>query len=574
VYINAQRARLLLVLLGFLIFFCFLFLKLIFLQLIKSGYFKKLASKQHLISIEIPAKRGNIYDRNLRELAISLNMNSIYAVPREIKDKEYVSDILVPILRLDKNFLLDRLSRDKGFIWLKRQVDDITAYKIKTLRIDYIDTIKEGKRFYPKGELASHVIGFVGTDNIGLEGIELSYDRYLRGRNGTKIINRDAKKREVVHLDYKFIPPLDGYNLVLTIDEMIQFFTERELDRIYKEARCKSVSVIVMDPTTGEILALANRPTFEPNSSKRYSVDGRRNRAITDMFEPGSVFKVVTASAALEENVVDLEESFFCENGEFGISNHTLHDHTPHGYLKFREVIEKSSNIGTVKVAMRLGQEKLYRYSKLYGIGTRTNIELPGEAVGFIRAHRLWSKLSIAAIPIGQEVAVTTLQLACLISTIANNGIFMKPMIIKKITDSNGETIKKLEPVALRRVICESTANKMKAILKGVVERGTGQKAKLDGFSSAGKTGTAQKVEPNGTYSHRRFVASFIGFAPVENPRIAIAVVIDEPYPFYYGGVVAAPLFQRIASDTLKYLKVEQKNIFVKKNQDLITLED
>ncbi len=574
-YTSAQRTRLLLILLSFIICFILLLFKLGFLQLIRASQFKKLADKQHLISIEIPAKRGNIYDRNMKELAVSLNMNSVYAIPREIKNKSQVAEMLSPILKLDKAFLLERLSRDKGFIWLKRQIDDITAFRVKSQKLDYIDMVKEGRRFYPKAELASHTIGFAGTDNTGLEGLELFFDRYLKGKDGQKIINRDAKKREVLHLEWRFIPARDGNSLVLTLDEMIQYFAERELDRLYKETKCKGASVVVMDPNTGEILALANRPTFELNHTADYSQDSRRNRAITDTFEPGSTFKIVTASAALEENIVGLEENFFCENGEFKIFNHSLHDHVPHGYLKFREVIEKSSNIGTVKVAMRLGQERLYRYAKLYGVAAKTNIELPGEVGGFIRVPRLWSKLSITAIPIGQEVTVTTLQLACAISAIANNGVFIKPLIVRRIIDSEGETIKEFKITPLRRVISEDTAMRMKSILWQAVETGTGQKAKLYGYTSAGKTGTAQKVEPSGIYSHRRFVASFIGFAPVEKPRIAIVVVVDEPRPFYYGGTVAAPVFQRIANDALRYLKIEPgKNLAGTQQKEIRVAKD
>ncbi len=574
-YTNAQRNRFVLILIGFLTLLSLLLIKLIFVQLVKNFHFKRLADRQHLVSIEIPARRGDIYDRNQKELAVTLNMNSIYAVPRDIKDKELVAGLLCPLLNLKKGFLLERLSRDKGFIWLKRQVDDVTAHKIKALKLENIGVLKEGKRFYPKEKLASHVVGFVGVDNDGLEGIELLFDRYLKGEEGLRLVNRDAKKREVFHLNYKIISPQDGYGIVLTIDEIIQYFVEKELDRaLKKEMKCKGVSVVVMDPGTGEILALANRPAFDPNNIQDYPLDARRNRTITDMFEPGSVFKIITASAVLNEKVVDLEDDFFCENGEFKIFNHTLHDHVPHGHLKFREVIEKSSNIGTVKAAMRLGPERLYRYAKLYGVGSKTNVELPGETAGFIRTPRLWSKLSMTAIPMGQEVTVTVLQLACAVSAIANNGILVKPRIIKEIMDSKGETIKDFKPVALRRVMSEETAYKMKSILKGAVETGTGQKARLDGFSSAGKTGTAQKIEPNGTYSHRKFVASFIGFAPVEHPRIAIAVTIDEPRPFYYGGTVAAPIFKKIADDTLRYLNVEKGNTIAKGNERVVTAED
>jgi cell division protein FtsI (penicillin-binding protein 3) len=313
-----------------------------------------------------------------------------------------------------------------------------------------------------------------------------------------------------------------------------------------------------MDPHTGAILALANRPTFELNEHGNAGKDQIRNRSICDLFEPGSVFKIVTASAALEEKKVSEEDKFFCENGSYRVGPHILHDHQPHGILTFRQVIEESSNIGTTKVAQILGGDVIYRYVKLFGFGAKLGIDLPGEIPGMTKEPRLWSKTSIAAVPIGQEVGVTALQLINAISVIANGGQLMKPYIVEEIRDKYGESIKKFQPILIRKVISLDTADRVKKILTGVVEEGTGTLAKVKGYSAAGKTGTAQKLEPNGAYSHNKFVASFIGFAPAEDPVVAIAVVIDDPHPYYFGGVVAAPVFKNVAGDVIRYLKSNQ----------------
>jgi cell division protein FtsI (penicillin-binding protein 3) len=313
-----------------------------------------------------------------------------------------------------------------------------------------------------------------------------------------------------------------------------------------------------MDPYTGAILALATRPTFDLNEYYNVQKEQMRNRAITDLFEPGSVFKIVTLSAALEEKRVTEEDKFFCENGSYKIANHILHDHRPHGWLTFREVIEQSSNIGTVKVAQILGNDILYRYIRLFGFGSKLGVDLPGEITGMAKEPRFWSKISIAALPIGQEVGVTALQLTAAISVIANGGQLIRPYIVKEVRDKLGETIKKYSPMVIRKVISQDTAARAKNILTGAVQKGTGKLASPSGFSAAGKTGTAQKLEPNGTYSHNKFVASFIGFAPAEEPVIAIAVVVDEPRPYYFGGVVAAPVFKNVATEALRYLKAKQ----------------
>ena len=416
--------------------------------------------------------------------------------------------------------------------------------------------LRESKRSYPNSYLASQIIGFAGIDNVGLEGIEAYFDKFLKGEPGWGMFLRDARQKRLDIWD-KIVLARDGYDLVLTIDEVIQYIAERELDKAYKTYHAKAASIIVMDPHTGAILALANRPTYDMNEHSRMSKDKIRNRAICDLFEPGSVFKIVTASAALEEKRVSEEDKFFCENGSYRIANHILHDHQPHGWLSFREVIEESSNIGTTKVAQLLGPDMVYKYVRLYGFGSKLGVDLPGEISGMIKEPRFWSITSIGAVPIGQEIGVTLIQLAAAFSVIANGGQLMKPYIIEEVRDKQGEVIKKSSPVLIRKVISLDTAARLKKILTGVVEEGTGKLAKMPGLTAAGKTGTAQKLEPNGTYSHNKFIASFIGFAPAEDPLIVIAITLDEPYP-YYGGVVAAPVFKNVASDCVRYLNASQ----------------
>jgi cell division protein FtsI/penicillin-binding protein 2 len=486
-------------------------------------------------------------------------VDSLFADPSEIqdKDKETIARQLLPILDVDYNYLKDRLYREKSFVWLSRKIDASQSEAIKRLNIKGLNFIKESKRCYPNGYLASHIIGFAGLDNVGLEGIELYYDKYLRGEPGGVVFLRDARQKKL-DLWEKMVSPKDGYDLVLTINEVIQFIAEQELDKAFRVYRAQGASIVVMDPNTGAILALAVRPTYDINEYADAKKEQIRNRSISDIFEPGSVFKIVTLSAALEEKKVTEEDKFFCENGSYKVATHILHDHRPHGLLNFREVIEQSSNIGTVKVAQILGSDLLYRYIRLFGFGSKLGIDLPGEITGMTKEPRFWSKISIAALPIGQEVGVTVLQLAAAISVIANGGQLIRPYVVKEVRDKLGETIKKNSTVVVRKVISQDTAIRAKNILIGAVKNGTGKLASPSGFSAAGKTGTAQKLEPNGAYSHNKFVASFIGFAPAENPLIAIAVVIDEPRPYYFGGVVAAPVFKNVATQTLRYLKTKQ----------------
>jgi cell division protein FtsI/penicillin-binding protein 2 len=548
---------------AFLFLFLFLLLcaaRLLFIQFFRSEYLAGIARKQHNLFVELEPRRGTIYDATLQPLAVNISVDSLYATPNEIPDKNKESIVrqIMPILNVSYEYLRDRLYRKKSFVWLARKISPEQSAAIKKLNIKGLDFIKESKRCYPNGYLASHIIGYAGLDNSGLDGIELYYDRYLKGQSGWALFLRDARQKRL-YLWEKMIYPGDGYDLVLTVDEVIQYIAERELDKALNKFHAQAASIIVMNPHTGEILALANRPAFELNDYSQADQDSRRNRALTDMFEPGSVFKIVTLAAALQEQRVLEENRFFCENGSYKVATHILHDHQPHGWLTFREVIEQSSNIGTVKVAQSLGNNLIYRYEELFGFGAKTGIDLPGEISGQVTELRSWSKISIAAIPIGQEVGVTALQLASAISVIANGGNLMRPYIVKEIRDSKTqEVLKEFSPCLIRSVVAPEIANRMKKVLTGVVENGTGKMAKMEIFTAAGKTGTAQKLEPNGTYSHNKFVGSFIGFAPAEDPQIAIVVILDEPRPVYFGGVVAAPVFKNVASDVLKYLNTNR----------------
>lgn len=533
-------------------------MRLLSIQLFRSNYLSHIASQQHNLYIELEPLRGAIYDRNLKPLAVNLPSDSLYASSRQFKNKEKVILQLVDALGLDYSYLKDRLYRNKAFVWIARKLSWEQTEKIRQLKIEGLGFIRESKRSYPDKNLASQTIGFAGLDNVGLEGLELQYDQYLKGTSGWTVMLRDAKQNKL--LSQNLLLPKDGSELILTIDEFIQFVAERELERVYKTFKARGASVIILNPKTGEILAMANRPTYDLNHPQVSSVDFRRNRALCDMFEPGSVFKIVTASAALEEGRFKELDRFFCENGSYRVANHILHDHHPHGWLSFAQVFSESSNIGTTKIAQSLGPDIIYRYAASFGFGRRAGLDMPGEIPGVLKEPKTWSRTSIGAVPIGHEVGVTALQLACAISSIANDGILMRPIIVKAIQDTQGEIIKEYKPEEIRRVISSKTAKRIKDILVLATEEGTGKLARVSDFKVAGKTGTAQKIEPDGSYSHSKYIASFIGFAPADQPLVAVVVTVDEPRPYYFGGVVAAPVFKRIVQDVVKYLKLQRNN--------------
>ena len=547
------------VLYALIIAFALLGVRLVFVQLGASKSLSDIASSQYKLSVSLLPKRGVIYDRNLKELAISINLNSIFAEPFKIKNKSAASQKLASALGINSDEIYRKLSQEKGFVWLARRVSPDATRSVRALDIKGIGYIKEPQRVYPNGVVASHILGFTDTDNNGLEGMELRFDKYLKGVMGYRYATRDAKQREVPGYDYREILPIDGDNIVLTIDSVIQSFAERELEDGYEKYHAKGACIIIMDPFTGDILALSNRPSFNPNNAKNSPPDFRRNRAICDFFEPGSSFKIVAASGLLEEKAVKPSEKFFCENGSYKWCGHTYHDHTPHGWLEFRDVIKFSSNIGTMKAAQRLGSEKLYKYIKKFGFGARTGIELSGEVTGITSHPSTWSKLSLCSISMGQEVTVTAIQLARAISVLANGGNLVKPRIVERIEDRTGHIIQKFESKKPQRVISEETSKEMRDILRGVVDDGTATIAEVEGYFPAGKTGTAQKVESNGTYSHRKFTASFIGFVPYDDPKFVIVVIMDEPRPFYYGGVVCTPVFKKVAGELMRYSKIYPK---------------
>lgn len=549
-----QSSRLSLILFALIVCLIFFSVKLVLIQVFKAAFLAELADKQHNYFIELEPIRGTIYDRQLRPLALNVAVYSLYAKSRTMTQpqKEEAIKHLCAVLDLDPEFLRERLSRKKYFVWIARKLSVETVAKIRGLNLEGLDFLKESKRYYPNQSLAAHVIGFAGIDNNGLEGLEKMYDEYLKGEMGWSQILRDAKQRELL-IEKNYVAPRDGFNLVLTIDETIQYIAEHALDKAMEKHHAQSAMIIVLDPKTGEILALANRPTYDLTQVSQSSIESRTNRAVAFVYEPGSVFKIVTASAALEENAAKETDKFFCENGSYRIGNHTLHDHHAHGTLTFSEVFEQSSNIGVSKIAQKLGAEKIYEYANRFRFGKLTDINLPGEVRGMLKVPALWSKTSIGAIPMGQEVTVTAMQLVCAIASIANDGVYMRPYVVKYVKDQKDEVIKEFHPETVAQVITPETAQRVKEILYRAVEHGTGRMARIEGMKVAGKTGTAQKVIEGG-YSHGKYYASFIGFAPVENPRLALVVVFDEPRGSYFGGTVAAPVFKEVVENSLKYL--------------------
>ena len=545
----------------FQIFLLTLFLTLTFqifqLSIFHNAALVERAVSQHRLTIEIPPLRGAILDRHGKGLAINLKVPSIYAVPRllRLKEKETLIHQLAESLSLSIPYVRERLERDKSFVWLKRRVPEGEAKRIERWKHPAVGILYEYKRFYPHGRLLANLLGFTNVDNQGIEGIERLADAELRGKPGKRYTRRDALGREIKAFEEKTVPALDGHSLVLTIDQYLQYVTERALERAFRKWKAKGAMAILMNPANGEILAMATRPTFDPNSPGDFPVENYRNRILTDVFEPGSVFKIVTAAAVLSEQKVSMKEKIYCEQGEWPWGLKTLHDVHGYGYLSFPEIIIKSSNIGTVKLASRLPPKTLYRYIKMFGFGRKTGIDLEGEVSGLVRPPSQWSKTSPYSIPIGQEVTTTILQLARAISFIANGGYLVKPHVMTRVEDTHGVTIRenplKREGPKLEPAVGEI----LKEVLWKVTEEGTGKNARVKGIAVAGKTGTAQKILPHRKgYSHSNFVSSFIGFAPADHPLLSMVVLVDDPRPLYYGGTVAAPVFSEVMEAALAHL--------------------
>jgi len=528
--------------------------RLFVLQVHQHPKLAEAASRQYRRLVPLVSRRGTIYDRNGRELAVSLRVASIFAQPAQVEDRQRASALLARTLGLPARETLRRLTSDKPFVWIKRQVASEEAQAVARLGLKGVGAVAEAKRFYPKQELGAHLLGIVGTDDRGLEGLELQYDAQLAGKPKWVIRQQDALGRPIFREE---AGEADGRDLYLTIDEVIQYMSERELHAAVARSGAAGGSVIVMDPVTGEVLALANVPTFNPNAYAEAPASARRNRAVADYYEPGSAFKVIVGAGALEEGLVRPEDRFDGEGGAIEVGGVTIRDHERFGRLTFSEVIAHSSNVGAIKVGMRLGKSLYYNYISGFGFGNLTGIDLPGETPGLIRRPKDWSALSLASLSIGQEISVSPLQMLVAVSAVANGGILVRPYVARSIVGPDGRVVKAAAPVQLRRVIAEGTARTLTTLLKRVVTDGTGQAARVDGFEVAGKTGTAQKLDPaTGRYSRHRLVASFVGFVPAERPRLAIIVIIDEPKILQWGGTIAAPTFREIAREALAHLKV------------------
>ncbi|MGP0016922.1 MAG: penicillin-binding protein [Candidatus Sulfotelmatobacter sp.] len=529
--------------------------RLVYLQIFSYGKFVKQAGHQQQRAIPLAAKRGVIYDRAGHELAMSVLVDSAFAVPTEVKDLPTAVSLITRITGDDYNVVLADCRAHKTFCWVARKASDETIERINSLKLQGIHFQKEPKRFYPARDLAAQVLGSVGMEDSGQSGIEHEFDSQLRGRPGKMFISVDAHKQWFADIETQ---PDPGDNLVLTIDKNIQYIAEKELDQAIHDTQAIAGTVIVENPHTGEILALANRPTFNPNLRKQITPSALTNRAVSYIYEPGSTFKLVTISAALEEKLTNPDEVFDCQMGSIVYNGMRIRDSKPHGLLPVWGVLAESSDVGSIKIALRLGEDRYYKYIRAFGFGQQTGIELPGETRGMTKPPSRWSKVSIAAISIGQEIGISAIQLAGLISTFANDGVYVAPRIVAGTAPpTDGLQTVSFHPGASHRVISSFTAAEMRSMMQKVVLEGTGRKAILEGYSAAGKTGTGQKVDPaTGAYSKTKYVGSFAGLAPVNNPQIVVVVILDSAVGPHQGGQVAAPVFRRITQQVLEYLHV------------------
>lgn len=561
-----RKGRILTVLLLMGMGFACVALRLVYLQVYQRAELSGRAERQQERVVKLEPRRGTIYDRMGRELAVSLDVDSVYGVPSGIDNPRQLAQQLSRILREDQRGLEQRLAGNKQFVWLSRKVEPERAEKIRELGNKEIGLRIESKRFYPKKTLAGPVLGFLGVDNEGLEGLERAYDKVLRGVNGWVIAEKDAMGRTVFPggSGFQYKLPKSGHDILLTIDEVIQHIAEKELDAALASTFAKGGVCMVMNPQTGEVLALSVRSAargkqaFNPNEPQRSKPAEWRNRAVTDSFEPGSIFKPILAAAALEERVVHPLERFDCSAGQIQIADRVIKDAHENGVLTFTDVIADSSNVGTIQVALRLGKERFARYITVFGFGKKTGVDIPGEVSGQLKDQRLWSGVSIGSIAIGQEIGVTPIQMASAYCALANGGMVMKPYLVSEIIDREGGEGKKFQPQAVGRAITEETCAKVNKILQRVVETGTGQKARPAGYTAAGKTGTAQKIDQRtGKYSQKDYVSSFVGFVPAASPKLVILVMIDNPEgAVHYGGSVAGPVFKAVAEQSLAYLQV------------------
>ena len=534
--------------------------RLVYLQVTQHGSLSNRARQQQQNALDTTPQRGELLDRQGRQLARSVDTISLFMDPGDLDagQVECTAQELSKALGWSYSELAQQLSNaqsaEKRFLWIVRRLDLDRGNQILSLNLPGIHSVTEPKRFYPNGSLASHVLGYVGIDGEGLGGLEHSYNSKIKGEPGELFLERDATGR--AYESYE-IPAKAGQTVLLTIDQTIQYHAERALQDAVQRSHAKSGTAIVLDPRTGEILALANAPTFDPNKVSDSSAEARSNWALQNIYEPGSTFKIVAYSAAIDRGLAKPDDHIDCQMGAITVAGRVVHDHKPFGVLTLAEALAKSSNVGAIKLGIRVGDESMYDYITRYGFGRRTGIELMGETPGILRKVDHWQPSSIGSIAMGQEVGVTPLQMVAAFGSVANNGVRIAPHLVREVRNANGSVVYTAQ-AEQHRVIKAETAIALRGMLEGVTLHGTAKKAQMDGYSAAGKTGTAQKIDPRTKgYSSTKFVGSFVGFAPVSNPQVAIIVVIDEPTGAYHGGDVAAPVFREIAEQILPALGVE-----------------
>lgn len=534
--------------------------RLVHLQVLQAAELSVRADRQHQKAVAVEGARGSIYDRRGKVLAMNMEVPSVFGVPASLDNPAGVAKDLARVLRARADDIEKKLRQERSFVWIARKVDPEQGRRLERLSLDGIGTVMEGRRFYPKGGLLSHVLGFAGMDGQGLEGVERRYDPYLRGEKRQVVLQRDALGRTVFPKGLTEQGPSAGHSVTLTIDEVIQYVAEKELDEVVSATQARGGVVIVMEPKTGAVLAMAMAPRFDPNSVRGLSADRWRNRVVTDAYEPGSTMKVFLAAAALEERVMKPDSLIDAENGRMAVAGTVIHDHEKAKVITFAQAIQRSSNVAAAKIAMTLGEERFHRYLKAFGFGEKTEIDLPGEAAGLVKEPHEWGRRTLASLAMGQEIGVTALQLATAVSAVANGGWLMRPFVVSEVRDARGQVVAQVTPQVRRRPITLDTARTLGRILEGVITTGTGAKAAVAGYRVAGKTGTAQKIDPEtGGYSDELFVASFVGYVPADDPRLAIVAIIDEPQGEAWGGTVAAPVFRRVAEQTLTYLGVSSQ---------------
>jgi stage V sporulation protein D (sporulation-specific penicillin-binding protein) len=530
--------------------------RLAYIQFVRGAELREQAMNVRTHEVPVEARRGVIYDRMGRELAVSVNVDSIFAVPAEIKDASATAQKLAAALNLDPAWVLGRLTQSQSFVWIKRKVSDDVSLAVKVMQLPGIGFTQESSRVYPKGTLAAHVLGFAGIDSQGLAGVEYSYDSRLRGSHGFIIIEYDAIGRQIPQAMHQYLPPTDGQSLVLTIDEVIQSLIERELDQIMVINKPKNATIIVMDPNTGEILGLGVRPAFDPNRFAAFPESNWRNFAVSDTYHPGSTFKPITAASAVEEGVVTWDTHFFC-GGSYRVDDRVIRCHNAggHGSLDLTGVIEFSCNVGFIQIGLRLGVEAFYRYYRAFGLDRVTGVDLPGEAVSLTIPESLCRPVDLAVMSFGQTLSVTPMEMMRAMAAVANGGYLVTPHVAREFRDPSGRIIEVLEWPVGPQILSAETSREVSLAMEAVVETGTGKVAYMPGYRLAGKTGTSQKTV-GGVVSSSAFVSSFCGFGPADDPQVIILVVVDEPVGAYYGSQVAAPVFGRLMRDIYRYLEI------------------